>query len=101
MTENDCRILARACNLQWSIYPRPTFSTADDWELVRVKVVVPNWVHYKPWLWEHLRGSDYSLDLLGEFVILSPIQQNQNCANWVKSRPDLFPWVREMMEEEK
>ena len=65
ISELDCRILAKACGLCWHEWKQdlgdasvscihcgvellpetevnPTFTTPDDWEMVRVRVVVPN-----------------------------------------------------------
>ena len=91
MTELDCRILARACNLQWSIYPRPTFTTPDDWELVRVKIIAgPNVGAFHQWLIDHKSwlGSGFEW-----WLMRTPEQCCQLVCNWIKARPDLFPWV--------
>lgn len=131
MNENDCRILARACGLCWHReaqnyaagnyqcvcgYETPyesyfrrhcneknnhNFSTPDDWELVRQKVVVPNALIIDSYLiWGHVA---YIANIgLGKFsswlLFMSPERLCQLICNWIKSRPDLFPWVVEMME---
>lgn len=115
MEINDRKILAKACGLVWheitetngyyrcscgasfhgleSLQARrhaeksnPTFTTPDDWELVRVKVVVPNLDEYAD-----------AFDLVSKYAWLlqSPEDNCQDAVTWIRSRPDLFPWVRE------
>lgn len=114
MDENDRRILAKACGLCWHEYRQddekddyyrycihcgcsragvgdgrfnPTLP--DNWEMVRVKVVVPNQEAFC----EHL-------DKHGVWMIiwfsLSSEDRNKIAANFIKSRPALFPWAVEM-----
>lgn len=68
-----------------------TFTTADDWELVRQKVVVPNQEAFC----EHL-------DKHGVWPIiwfsLSSEDRNKIAADFIKAQPNRFPWVVEMEE---
>ena len=102
MTELDCRILARACDLNWAIVGGISnlFTTPDDWEVVRVKVVVPNMIEYSRYMaLTFIRGDAYSVMLwMGK---QTPENFCESVIEFIKSRPDLFPWVREMLEEEK
>lgn len=122
LSELDCKILARACDLEWhedvsNIYhpcscscgvefgeyggellpihlfdSNRTFSTADDWELVRKEVVVPNQEAFC----EHL-------DKHGVWMIiwfsLSSEDRNKIAADFIKAHPNRFPWVVEMKGE--
>lgn len=131
MTENDRKILTRACGLCWHepedildehnmpcvkckvcgevvyylhftdrpyCHENPTFTTADDWELVRVKVIVPHIEDFS----NHLYRIGYdNIVINGEFVFvftMSPIALCEVAADFIKARPDLFPWVGEMEE---
>ena len=96
MTDLDRRILTKACGLEPDkILPLPdgtwterypTFTTADDWELVRVKVV-------------HSYLND-CIDYIDKRVSIAdpPRQLCEVTCNWIKSRPDLFPWVDKVEE---
>ena len=98
MTDLDRRILTKACGLEWrermlehgviNIDRNPTFTTPDDWELVREKVVVPNLNDFE---------GDFNLLSLYGWLLKSPEECCQDAANWIKSRPDLFPWVEKMV----
>jgi hypothetical protein len=66
----------------------PSFTTPDDWELVRVKVVLPNMDVFETIIYDN--G-------IGWWLLKTPEETSQTVADIVKSRPDLFPWV-EMME---
>lgn len=131
MTELDCRILARACGLEWHylvsdklgaldhytcscgkeyvskgtfyehlVRSGVTFSTPDDWELVRVKVIIvdtvrlDNFYHFVHQSWEHKICFPATLEWI---LTLSPTDLCQLVCNWTKSRPDLFPWLVELM----
>ena len=63
------------------------FTTPDDWELVRVKVV-------------HSYLNDCIDYIIDKRVSIAdpPRQLCEVTCNWIKSRPDLFPWVVEMVE---
>ena len=121
MTENDRRILAKACGVCWHDYKigdgfvstcscgrrgcivrefcgsaNPTFSVPDDWELVRVKIIAgPNVGAFHQWLIDHKSwlGSGFEW-----WLMRTPEQCCQLVCNWIKARPDLFPWVGEMEE---
>lgn len=107
MTENDQLILWRACSPDdYDTYmiarmmgcrakKPPTFTTADDWELVRQSVVVELRGIFHNWLKnvEHPQVSGFEW-----WLTLSPEECCQLVCNWIKSRPDLFPWVVEMEE---
>lgn len=117
ISELDRRTLTMACGLEWHEqteitrhgYPgtrcscglewdwkdtgckgNPTFSTADDWELVRVNVVVPNQEAFVVFLWSEETWP------LNKWIALSCERKCQYAADFVKARPDLFPWVVEM-----
>jgi hypothetical protein len=119
ISELDCRILAKACGVCWHDYKigdgfvstcscgrrgcivrefcgsaNPTFSVPDDWELVRVNVVVPNQEAFCEYLDKH-----------GVWPIiwfsLSSEDRNKIAADFIKARPDLFPWAIIEMEEKK
>jgi hypothetical protein len=66
-----------------------TFTTPDDWELVRVKVIMPNTEEFRL----YLRGKWSMIEWIGN----TPEQCSQFVCNWIKFRPDLFEWV-EVME---
>lgn len=114
MNENDRRILTKACGLCWhewgqdkndpeEAFPvcqkcncrryhvpdNPTFTTADDWELVRVRVVVPNQEAFCEYLDKH-----------GVWMIiwfsLSSEDRNKISVDFIKAHPNRFPWVVEM-----
>ncbi len=97
MTDLDRRILTKACGLEWrermlehgviNIDRNPTFTTPDDWELVREKVVVPNLNDFE---------GDFNLLSLYGWLLKSPEECCQDAAGFIKSRSDLFPWVGEM-----
>ena len=120
MTNLDLRILTRACGLEWHylvsdkfgaldhytcscgkeyvskgafyehlVRSGVTFSTPDDWELVKVRVVIPNKEDFRPYLKENWT--------IFEWIGNTPEQCCQLVCNWIKSRPDLFPWVVELM----
>jgi len=101
MTDLDRRILTKACGLEWrermlehgviNIDRNPTFTTPDDWELVREKVVVPNLNDFE---------GDFNLLSLYDWLLKSPEECCQDAAGFIKSRPDLFPWVTEILKEE-
>jgi hypothetical protein len=119
ISELDRRILAKACGLCWhewrqdmgdasvscihcgaELLPEtkdnPTFTTPDDWELVRVRVIAgPNVGAFHQWLIDHKSwlGSGFEW-----WLMRTPEQCCQLVCNWIKARPDLFPWVGEMME---
>ena len=108
MTEEDRKLLTGACGLCWhdlwdkdgyrrlacpicgkqaNKIDNPDFTTADDWELVRVKVA-------------HKYLND-CIDYIDKRVSITdpPELLCQAVCNWIKSSPDLFPWVAEMMEK--
>ena len=100
MTDLDRRILTKACGLEWhdkklDVYEKRlhianrTFATPDDWEMVRVKVVVPNLDDF---------AEDFNLLSLYGWLLQSPKELCQLAVGWIKSRPDLFPWVEKMEE---
>lgn len=127
LSESDCRILARACKIclhegnnvlikndkvqcrlcgEWArvkwdengfYFPNPTFSTADDWELVRVKVVQD----YRGEFGEFIISDcikDDGITAIRWWLTQSPEELCRHAADFIKSRPDLFPWVEKMME---
>lgn len=129
MNELDCRILARACGLCWhepskatlenntlicrcihcgnvfdfadlELGYNPTFDAADDWELVRQKVVVPHLVEFCLYLGGCVGSPPYGYYALSLEWILhqEPIHMIEKCLNFIRSRPDIFPWVVEMEE---
>lgn len=108
MNENDRRILAKACGLCWHeiVYDsddghyfcqlcgdipewphncHPTFATADDWELVRQLVVVPNQEAFVVFLWSEETWP------LNKWIALSCERKCQYAADFIKTSPDLFP----------
>lgn len=66
-----------------------TFTSADDWDMVRVKVVLPNMDVFETIIYDN--G-------IGWWLLKTPGEASQTVAGIVKSRPDMFPWVKEMME---
>jgi len=119
MTDLDRKILAKACGLREGHIYRlldngitvecrqcgdtrdrdlideasqcliPTFTTPDDWELVRVRVVLPNLNDFE---------GDFNLLSLYGWLLKSPEECCQDAAGFIKSRHDLFPWVAEIAE---
>ena len=109
MTDLDRRILTKACGLEWrermlehgviNIDRNRTFTTPDDWELVRVKVVVPNVEDFARYLYSLLTPDDKYYNSWSSIIDqLLTIQLCQLTTDFIKSRPDLFPWVEEMEE---
>jgi hypothetical protein len=119
LSDIDRKILARACGLGWpepepcphcgyycnnnTVFCRPplqnpTFTTPDDWELVRVKVVVPhitiNPSSFSNWIC--MRYSEYFDDSTEWILTMAPAECCQMVADFIKESPDLFPWVEEM-----
>lgn len=92
MNENDRRILTKACDLPFYKWEDPWFDTADDWELVRVHVIVPNQEAFVVFLWSEETWP------LNKWIALSCERKCQYAADFIKSRPDLFPWAVEMEE---
>lgn len=77
----------------------PDFTAPDDWELVRVKVVVPNMIEYSRYMaLTFIRGDAYSVMLW--MSKQTPENLCESVIEFIKSCPDLFPWA-EMMEEKK
>jgi hypothetical protein len=128
MTDNDCRILAKACGLKWhglglggkcscgeTIYSSRTnhwnchFATPDDWELVRMKVVEGLNKDAADDLTDFIdsafvdfintnNGAPQFSDAFHWWITRTPKEQCQIAADFIKARPDLFPWVGEMEE---
>jgi hypothetical protein len=69
-----------------------TFSTPDDWEMVRVKVILPNILLFESIIYDN--GIQWWLQKTSHELC-------QTTVDIIQSRPDLFPWVEEMMEEKK
>ena len=111
MTDLDRKILAKACGVCWhnlwdkygyrrlfcplcgkqaNKLDHPDFDTPDDWELVRAKVVVPNLDDF---------AEDFYLLSLYGWLLESPKELCQLAVDWIKSCPDLFPWVAEFIAE--
>jgi hypothetical protein len=133
ISESDRRILTKACGLEWHedvsniyhpcscscgvefgeyggellpihlFYSNPTFTTPDDWELVRVNVVVPhitiNPSSFSNWIC--MRYSEYFDDSTEWILTMAPAECCQMVADFIKESHDLFPWVVEMEEEKK
>lgn len=125
ISELDCRILAKACGLCWHEWKQdlgdasvscihcgvellpetkvnPTFTTPDDWELVRVKVVRD----YRGVFVEFIL--DDGITAIRWWLTQSPEELCRLAADFIKSHPGLFPWVVElipmdwlMMEEKR
>lgn len=122
MTDLDRKILARACGLCWhewvmeddyihahcklcgkkgdyvdTEWPTLSFTTPDDWELVRVTVVVPhitiNPSSFSNWIC--MRYSEYFDDSTEWILTMAPAECCQMVADFIKESPDLFPWVAE------
>lgn len=71
------------------ICTNPTFTTADDWEMVRVKVILPNILLFESIIYDN--GIQWWLQKTSHELC-------QTTVDIIKSRPDLFPWVEEMEE---
>ena len=114
MTDLDRKILAKACGLEWrermlehgviNIDRNPTFTTPDDWELVRVKVVVPN---LDDFCWYLINNPEWMIEW---FLTLSIEERNKLvhdfCVYMYKQGNKDFQWVKEFVdssiaEEEK
>jgi hypothetical protein len=103
LSELDRRILARACGIPFDKWDGPWFDSPDDWELVRVKVVVPhitiNPSSFSNWIC--MRYSEYFDDSTEWILTMAPAECCQMVADFIKESHDLFPWVVEMEEEKK
>lgn len=93
-------ILAEACGLEWLELTdemdtlealgkhRPSFSTPEDWELVRVNVVVPYLVAFKDYIQKICRfGFNYFI----WFLTLSPEECCEIAADFILANLHLFP----------
>lgn len=116
LNDLDRRILAKACGLEWHEqteitrhgYPgtrcscglewdwkdtgckgNPTFSTADDWELVRVKVILPNILLFESIIYDN--GIQWWLQKTSHELCKTAV-------DIIKAHPNRFPWVVEVME---
>ena len=85
-----------------------TFTTADDWELVRTTVVVPKVDQFKTYLYSLLSQDDKYYNgwnsVIGYWLTLSPEECCEIAADFVKANLNLFPEaekIREIMEQEK
>lgn len=99
LIKNDkaqCKVCGEWTKVKWDengfYFPNPTFTTPDDWELVRQNVVVPNF-------YEITKDID-ARSLIIALVMQTPQMMCLFILNWIKSRPDLFPWITEMLKEE-
>ena len=70
------------------------FTTPDDWEMVRVKVVVPNVDNYLEYFQDEYEHAWYAF--AERMITSSAATLCQDAVDFIKSRPDLFPWVREI-----
>jgi hypothetical protein len=87
----------------------PTFTTPDDWELVRVKVVEGLNKDAADDLTDFIdsafvdfintnNGAPQFSDAFHWWITRTPKEQCQIAADFIKSSHDLFPWVEEMKE---
>jgi hypothetical protein len=82
-----------------------TFTSADDWELVRVNVVVPNNDNFVRYMWEVyclVSGDEgYSAnDFIQNWLTLSPEEKNTLAAEFLISR-DRAGWAEEFIGKEE
>lgn len=106
----DRKILTKACGVDL-YYPNPldirhmilkhSYTTPDDWELVRMKVVVPhitiNPSSFSNWIC--MRYSEYFDDSTEWILTMAPAECCQMVADFIKESPDLFPWVVDFIAE--
>ncbi|MEN6621448.1 MAG: hypothetical protein ABFD50_07875 [Smithella sp.] len=75
-----------------------TFASADDWELVREKVVVPNLEAFSDYLWQKwLNIGPNGSSCLMWFLTLSIEQRCQLVCDFIKANPHLFPAVMQYL----
>lgn len=111
ISELDCKILTQACGLDQNTkrgVSVPYFTLPADWELVRVKVVMPNLDEFCSYVGKIVRcGNNYFEELQFERLdyILSktPEELNQIVVNFIKTNPKIdgkhpFSWVTEIKE---
>jgi hypothetical protein len=124
ISELDCRILAKACGVCWHDYKigdgfvstcscgrrgcivrefcgsaNPTFSVPDDWELVRVRVIIPNLREFRDSLFLYVTSVCRDTSSLEWWWTKTPEEKCQIAADFIKARPDLFPWVVDFLRE--
>lgn len=94
LIKNDkaqCKVCGEWTKVKWDengfYFPNPTFTTADDWEMVRVKVILPNILLFESIIYDN--GIQWWLQKTSHELC-------QTTVDIIKSRPDLFPWVVEM-----
>lgn len=108
INETDRRILAAACKVEWLELTdemdtmkmvgkhRPSFTTPDDWELVRVNVIQDKIFIFSEWLlsrypWENIWETKGTKAILAWFLTLSPEECCQLAADFIKANVNLFP----------
>lgn len=119
MTDEDRKLLTEACGECWhdvksSMYfcfperclscgklitslSRRTFATADDWELVREKVVVPTAGEFCSFLWSYWALNTSSKSFIIWFLTLSIEERCELAVDFIKENPELFKkWIEEM-----
>lgn len=83
----------------------PTFASPEDWELVRVKVVVPNFNEFVAYIW---KGQvDYTGGVHDAFAywLTLPIEERcelvaEFCIYMYERKAEGFEWVKAIIEQE-
>lgn len=104
INESDRRILAAACGLEWLELTaemdtlemvgkhRPSFTTPDDWELVRTKVVIQNVGAFTEFMGSVWFNKDPVMLYLNEWwLTLSPEECCELVADFILANSNLFP----------
>ena len=120
MTESDRKLLTEACGLCWheveyqgdsfcchcgehyTTVQNHTFLTADDWELVLEKVVVPNKRLFNLYVDHKFRSGEWNALVHNAtsfewFLTLSIKKRMELVVEFIKVNPNLFPEVMEYL----